>query len=59
MTKELAIKILSGETLGTNEQTEEAVKMAVEVLSAQRKDRQAEIDALCKLCCGCVLSSCP
>ena len=37
MTKELAIKILSGETLGTNEQTEEAVKMAVEALSAQRR----------------------
>lgn len=36
MNKELAIRILSGEVLGTNEQTNEAVKMAVEALSAQQ-----------------------
>ncbi len=33
MTRELAINIISGETLGTAEQTEEAVKMAIEALS--------------------------
>jgi len=33
MNKELAIKILSGEVLGTNEETNEAIIMAVEALS--------------------------
>lgn len=52
MTKELAIKILSGETLGTNEQTEEAVKMAVEALKRTEThecdyiSRQAAIGAI-------------
>lgn len=32
MTKELAIQILIGDVLGTNEQTHEAVKMAVKAL---------------------------
>ena len=36
MTKELAIKILSGDTLGTNEQTHEAVCMAVKALTEQK-----------------------
>lgn len=34
MTKELAIKILTGDVLGTTEQTHEAVAMAVKALSA-------------------------
>lgn len=33
MTKEEAIRIISGEVLGTTEQTHEAVAMAVEALS--------------------------
>ena len=33
MTKELAIRILAGDVLGTSEQTHEAVKMAVKALS--------------------------
>ena len=33
MTNELAIKILTGDVLGTSEQTDEAVKMAVKALS--------------------------
>ena len=37
MTKEEAIRIISGEVLGTTEQTHEAVAMAVEALSAQRE----------------------
>lgn len=32
MTTELAIRILTGDVLGTNEQTHDAVKMAVEAL---------------------------
>ena len=35
MTKELAIKILCGDVLATNEQVDEAVKMAVEALEAE------------------------
>lgn len=35
MTREEAIRIISGEVLGTTEQTHEAVAMAVEALSAQ------------------------
>lgn len=34
MTNDLAIRILSGDTLGTKEQTHEAVAMAVKALSA-------------------------
>lgn len=33
MTNELAIRILTGDVLGTSEQTDEAVKMAVKALS--------------------------
>lgn len=33
MTKELAIRILTGDVLGTSEQTHEAVKIAVDALS--------------------------
>lgn len=33
MTKELAIRVLTGDVLGTTEQTQEAVKIAVEALS--------------------------
>lgn len=33
MTNELAIKILTGDVLGTSEQTHEAIKMAVKALS--------------------------
>lgn len=33
MTNELAIRILTGDVLGTAEQTQEAVKMAVKALS--------------------------
>ena len=33
MTNELAIRILTGDVLGTSEQTHEAIKMAVKVLS--------------------------
>lgn len=35
MTKELAIRILRGEVLGTNEQTHEAVFMAIRALKAE------------------------
>lgn len=35
MTTELAIRILTGEVLGTSEQTHEAIKMAVKALSLQ------------------------
>lgn len=35
MTKELAIKIIAGDVLGTPEQTHEAVKMAVKALSSE------------------------
>ena len=36
MTRELAIRIISGEVLGTNEQTHEAVKMAIRSLESVR-----------------------
>ena len=35
MTNNLAIRILSGEVLGTNEQTHEAVYMAIKALKAE------------------------
>lgn len=38
MTRELAISILVGETIGTTEQTREAVKMAVDALKADVPD---------------------
>lgn len=37
LTKELAIQILRGEVLGTNEQTHEAVFMAIKALKAEPK----------------------
>lgn len=37
MTKELAIRILRGDVLGTNEQTHEAVFMAIRALKAEPK----------------------
>lgn len=39
MTKELAIKILCGDVLATNEQVDEAVKMAVEALKEEPTKR--------------------
>ncbi len=45
MTKELAIQILRGEVLGTNEQTHEAVFMAIKALKNEQKQ-----DALCDFC---------
>lgn len=38
MTKELAIQILRGEVLGTNEQTHEAVFMAIKALKNEQKN---------------------
>ena len=55
MTKELAIRIITGDVLGTSEQTHEAVTMAVKALSMSEVpdnnvgdtiSRQAAIDAL-------------
>ena len=55
MTKELAIRIITGDVLGTSEQTHEAIKMAVKALSMSEVpdknvgdtiSRQAAIDAL-------------
>ena len=40
MTKELAIQILRGEVLGTNEQTHEAVFMAIKALKNEQKHGQ-------------------
>ena len=37
MTRELAIKIISGEVLGTREQTDEACGMAIKALYAQER----------------------
>ena len=57
MTNELAIRILTGDVLGTSEQTQEAVTMAVKALSqsyvpdtnvGDKISRQAAIDALWK-----------
>ena len=56
MTKELAIKILSGDTLGTNEQTHEAVCMAVKALTEQRHGHWKEhkdYPGLAYLCSDC------
>lgn len=36
MTKELAIRILKGDTIGTYEQVDEAVRIAIEALEVQR-----------------------
>lgn len=44
MTKELAIAILSGDTLGTTEQTHEAVKMAVEALQERKTRKWITVD---------------
>lgn len=42
MTKELAIQILRGEVLGTNEQTHEAVFMAIKALKNEQKPGEWE-----------------
>ena len=47
MTKEEAIRIISGEVLGTTEQTHEAVAMAVEALSAQSQQVTGKLDSDC------------
>ena len=39
MTNELAIRILTGDVLGTSEQTQEAVTMAVKALSQPERKR--------------------
>jgi len=55
MTKELAIRIITGDVLGTSEQTQEAVTMAVKALSMSEVpdknvgdtiSRQAAIDSI-------------
>jgi len=55
MTKELAIRIITGDVLGTSEQTHEAIKMAVKALSMSEVpdknvgdtiSRQAAIDEI-------------
>lgn len=51
MTNELAIRILTGDVLGTKEQAHEAIKMAVKALSNTNGEtiyRQAAIDAAVK-----------
>ena len=47
MTKEEAIRIISGEVLGTTEQTHEAVAMAVEALSAQSQQVTGKLNSDC------------
>lgn len=47
MTKEEAIRIISGEVLGTTEQTHEAVAMAVEALSAQSQQVTSKLNSDC------------
>lgn len=49
MTKELAIKVLTGDVLGTTEQTHEAVAMAVKALSALPSADAVEV-VRCKDC---------
>ena len=50
MTNDLAIRILSGDILGTTEQTHEAVAMAVKALSAlpSAQSESCEYYALCR-----------
>lgn len=43
MTKELAVQILRGEVLGTNEQTHEAVFMAISALKNEQKQGKWEL----------------
>lgn len=43
MTRELAIRMISGEVLGTNEQTHEAVNMAIEALKSVRVKGEWEV----------------
>lgn len=45
MTKEMAIKILRGAVLGTNEQTHEAVFMAIKALKEQERVDAVEVVA--------------
>ena len=49
MTNDLAIRILSGDVLGTTEQTHEAVAMAVKALSALPSSDVVEV-VRCKDC---------
>lgn len=54
MTKELAIRILSGEVLGTNEQTNEAVKIAVDALTqTERKKGKWKVTSAYIKCSEC------
>ena len=43
MNKQLAIKILSGDVLGTEEQTSEAICMAIDALEEQRTGKWIKI----------------
>ena len=53
MTKELAIRILRGDVLGTNEQTHEAVFMAIRALKAEPvKHGEWRIDKSGSLMCS-------
>ena len=49
MTREMAINILRGAVLGTNEQTHEAVYMAIRTLKEQERVDAVEV-ARCKDC---------
>jgi len=55
MTPELAIQILSGDTLGTASQTHEAVKMAIEALEDKipRKIKKETTDVRTYYCVSC------
>jgi len=55
MTPELAIQILSGDTLGTASQTNEAVKMAIEALEDKipRKIKKETTDVRTYYCVSC------
>ena len=52
MTKEMAINILRGAVLGTNEQTHEAVFMAIRTLKEQERVDAVEV-VRCKDCVNC------
>lgn len=57
MTKELAIQILRGEVLGTNEQTHEAVFMAIKALKNEQKHgkwiKMSDADGVYWACSEC------
>lgn len=44
MTNELAIRILTGDVLGTSEQTHEAIKMAVKALSLPSAQQKGDME---------------